>query len=93
MVYKFNILNFDSENVTNAVKLFKAEIHSLNASVVIQANVLANWLNGSVNAPKPQIQDRMYNYLVFNNIFATLGGSVKGATDLYSYCIIGNLLC
>ena len=50
LVRKFNILNFDGEDVTNAVKLCTAAVRSLNASGGIPANILSNLLNEFMNA-------------------------------------------
>ena len=49
-VRNFNLLNFDGENVSNAVKLCKAAVRSLYSSGGIPSNVLSNLLNGFMNA-------------------------------------------
>ena len=55
-VRKFNILNFDGENMTNAIKLCKAAVRSLDASGGIPAKVLSNLLNGFMNATNQEFK-------------------------------------
>ena len=46
-ICKFNILNFNGENVTNAVKRCKAAVRSLDANGEIPVDVLSNLLMDS----------------------------------------------
>ena len=55
-VCKFKILNFDGENVTNAVKLYKVAVRSLYTSGGIPSTVLSNLLNGFMNATNQEFK-------------------------------------
>ena len=55
-VWKFNILNFVGEKVTNTVKLCKTAGRSLNVSGGIQENVLSNLKNGFMNATNQEFK-------------------------------------
>ena len=49
-------MNFDGENVTNAVKFCKAALRVLNASDGMPSNVLSNLLNGFMNPTHPEFK-------------------------------------
>ena len=76
-VRKFNILNFDGENVTNAVKLCKAAVRSLDASGGIPANVLSNLLNGFMNATNQEFKTVCATALSLTKFSSPLAGQSK----------------
>ena len=76
-VRKFNILNFDGENVTNAVKLCKAAVRSLDASGGIPANVLSNLLNMFMNATNQEFKTVCATALSLTKFSSPLAGQSK----------------
>ena len=76
-VRKFNILNFDGENVTNAVKLCKAAVCSLDASGGIPTNALSNLLNGFMNATNQEFKTVCTTALSLTKFLSPLAGQSK----------------
>ena len=76
-VCKFNILNFDGENVTNAVKLCKAAVRSLDASGGIPVNVLSNLLNRFMNVTNQEFKTVRATALSLTTISSPLASQSK----------------
>ena len=76
-IHKFDILNFDGEDVTNAVKCCKSAVFFLNTNGGIPLNVLSNLLNRFMNAMNPGLKTMCATALSLTKFTSPLAGQSK----------------